>query len=404
MRLLRAAGLVLLLSAAACAPFGGLDSDKPRPPDQLVFKRVSFAELSDWSIADTRAAYGAFQRSCGKISARADGDALGGSAAYGTVGDWRAVCNVALQVPVQAEEGSRRFFETWFVPVQALNNDDPKGLYTGYYEPELNGSRKPGKRFSVPLYTRPSDLVQVDLGAFRATLKGERVAGRVEDGRLVPYQTRAQIVSSGLEPGSKVLAFVDDGIAAFFLQIQGSGRVRLDSGEVIRAAFDGVNGHPYMPIGRILIERGEIAREQMSMQSIRAWLEAHPDKAQALMNENPSYVFFKELPISDPAMGADGAQGVGLTAEASLAVDLKFHALGAPVWIDATSPSVRDGDSDQVFRHLVIAQDTGGAIRGPVRGDVYWGVDARAESIAGRMAHKGSMFVLLPKPVAQRLN
>jgi membrane-bound lytic murein transglycosylase A len=151
-----------------------------------------------------------------------------------------------------------------------------------------------------------------------------------------------------------------------------------------------------------LIERGEVRREEMSMQRIRAWLIANPAKAAGLMNENASYVFFKEQPIADPTLGAEGAQGVPLIPEASLAVDLKFHALGAPMWVEANAPS--DGGQDVPFRRLVVAQDTGGAIRGPVRGDVYWGAGARAENVAGRMAHRGRLFVLLPKSVAARLN
>ena len=405
MRAVRAAGAALVLFATACAPFGDIGRDSPKTPDDLlVFKRSSYADLKDWGSSDPRLAYQAFQRSCGKLSARADSDGFGGAAGYGTVSDWRPACQAALQLTQETPEGTRRFFETWFVPAQALNRDEAVGLFTGYYEPELNGSRVQNSKFSVPLLLRPKDLVQVDLGAFRPALKGERVAGRVVDGKLVPYATRAQIVAGGYSAEPKPLAYVDDGIAAFFLQIQGSGRIRLTNGETIRAAFDGQNGHPYVAIGRVLIERGEIQRGQVSMQSIRAWLVAHPAKAQALMNENPSFVFFKELPIADATMGADGAQGVALTSEASLAVDLKFHGLGAPIWIDATSPAANESVKDEVLRRLVVAQDTGGAIRGPVRGDVYWGVGAKAESIAGRMAHKGSMFVLLPKSVAQRLN
>lgn len=403
MRAVRAAGAALLLVAAACAPFDDLGRDKTSAPDLLVLKRTSFSVLADWTSSDVRPALQAFQRSCVKLKARADTQGFGGVPAYGTVGDWRLACSSALQAEVQSADAARGFFETWFVPAQAFNGDEERGLYTGYYEPELEGSRKRSARFNVALHARPSDLVQVDLGAFRPALKGERVAGRVQDGKLVPYATRAQIVSSGL-PGTSAIAFVDDAAAAFFLHIQGSGRVQLESGEVIRAAYDGQNGHPYTAVGRVLVDRGEIARDKLSMQSIRAWLDAHPGKAEALMNENPSYVFFKELPIADPVMGAEGAQGVALMPEASLAVDLKFHALGAPVWIDATSPAADEGAADDVLRLLVVAQDTGGAIRGPVRGDVYWGFGARAESIAGRMAHRGRMFVLLPKSAAQRLN
>jgi membrane-bound lytic murein transglycosylase A len=396
MRLSRAVTAAFLILTAACAPLSGVVGDKPA--DELMLERTSFAKLDDWAASDPNAALIAFTGSCKRLVKRNDADAFGGISAYGTVGDWRNVCNAALQTP----GNGRQFFEAWFEPVMASNRGEEIGLFTGYYEPELNGSRKADGKFTTPLYTRPGDLVAVDLGSFRPSLKGERIAGRVDEGRLVPYATRGQIVSSGLSGRSNPLVYVDDPIGAFFLQVQGSGRVKFANGEVIRVAYDGQNGHPYTGIGRVLIDRGEVKREDMSMQRIRSWLLANPAKADALMNENASYVFFKEQPIADPSLGAEGAQSVPLTPEASLAVDLRFHGLGAPMWIDATAPAEAGGNV--VFRRLVIAQDTGGAIRGPVRGDVYWGAGARAEEIAGRMAHRGRLVVLLPKAVAARIN
>jgi membrane-bound lytic murein transglycosylase A len=387
-----------ILLAAACAPLDGPTGEKTSTPDELVLRRASFATFDGWQAADLKAALVAFNRSCGKLSARGDADAFGGGAAYGTVGEWRGACNAA-----QGARDARQFFEAWFEPALASNRGEEIGLFTGYYEPELNGSRTAGGRFRTPLHTRPTDLVMADLGAFRPALKGERVAGRVEKGQLVPYMTRGQIVAGGLDGRAPVIAYADDAAGVFFLHVQGSGRVKFANGEVVRVAYDGQNGHPYTAIGRILIERGEVRREDMSMQRIRSWLDANPSKAAQLMNENASYVFFKEQALADPSLGAEGAQGVALTAEASLAVDLKFHALGAPMWIEANAPSDAVGQSVPL-RRLMIAQDTGGAIRGPVRGDVYWGAGARAENVAGRMAHKGRLFVLLPKSVAARLN
>ncbi len=400
----RAFGAALLILATACAPLGGPELEKAAVPDELVLSRVEFSALADWQTSDARAAVSAFVGSCRKLLARGDGDAFGGIAAYGAVSEWRGACNAALQLKPSSAENARQFFEAWFQPAQASNRAEPIGLFTGYYEPELNGHRKARGKFQTPLYTRPSDLVSVDLGTFRPALKGERVAGRVDAGKLVPYATRADIVGAGLKGRSRIIAYVDDAVDAFFLQVQGSGRVKLKSGETIRVAYDGQNGHPYAAIGRLLIERGEVKREEMSMQRIRRWLNDNPSKAAALMNENPSYVFFKELPIADPSLGADGAQGVALTPEASLAVDLKFHGLGAPMWVDANAPADVTTAADVPFHRLLIAQDTGGAIRGPVRGDVYWGAGERPESVAGRMAHKGKLFVLLPKSVAARLN
>jgi membrane-bound lytic murein transglycosylase A len=398
MRISPTISAVAVILLAACAPLSGPVADKGAPSDELVLRRAAFSTLDGWQSADLSGALKAFVASCRKIEARADSDGFGGVAAYGSAGEWRGACAAAPQ----AGGDPRRFFEAFFQPAIASNRDEQVGLFTGYYEPELTGSRVAGGRFATPLLTRPGDLVMAELGAFRPALRGERIAGRVEGGRLVPYLTRGEIVAGGLRGRSSVVAYVDDPVGAFFLQVQGSGRVRFANGEIIRVAYDGQNGHPYTAIGKILIERGEVRREEMSMQRIRDWLIANPAKAASLMNENASYVFFKEQPIADPTLGAEGAQGVPLIPEASLAVDLKFHALGAPMWVEANAPS--DGGQDVPFRRLVVAQDTGGAIRGPVRGDVYWGAGARAENVAGRMAHRGRLFVLLPKSVAARLN
>ena len=403
MRAAKALGATILILMSGCAPVSEPEPEKPALPDELSLSVTGFASLPGWASADARPAFGAFVASCKRLVARDESEAFGGVAAYGAVREWRPACSAAAHGGSQSEAASRQFFETWFAPAQAANRREPVGLYTGYYEPELKGSRKPKGHFQTPLYARPNDLVSVDLGVFRPTLKGERIAGRVDGVKLVPYATRADIVGHGLKGRSKIVTYVDDPVGAFFLQIQGSGRVRFKDGKVVRVAYDGQNGHKYTAVGRILVDRGEIAREQLSMQSIRAWLGANPTKARELMNENASFVFFKELPIADARLGADGAQGVALTPEASLAVDLRFHGLGAPMWIDANAPS-EDGKTAAPFQRLVVAQDTGGAIRGPVRGDVYWGAGAKAEAIAGHMAHKGKLYVLLPKPVAARLN
>ena len=404
--MLRHANAVLLaLSVAACVPV----ADKPgqtgpaREPT-LAFKRSSFSALEGWGEGAFLAAHGAYLRSCRSLAVRLPSSPLGGDKAYGTVADWQEACRAAGAQPVKTDGEARAFFESGFGVVQALNGDEEKGLFTGYYEPELNGSRQRGGRFMTPLHQRPADLVEVDLGQFRPHLKGERVAGRVEGGRLVPFAARREIVSQAAGSAATPLVFVDDAVGAFFLHIQGSGRIKLDTGESIRAAYDGQNGHAYTAIGRVLVDRGEIQREALSMQSIRAWLVANPEKADALMSENASYVFFKEVPLGDPSVGANGAQGVPLTPEASLAVDLRFHALGVPMWVDGRSPAENADADDVELRRLFIAQDTGGAIRGPIRGDVYWGAGARAESIAGRMAHKGRLHVLLPKALVSKLD
>ena len=397
------AATLTLTVLAACAPTGAPVLPQA-PVDKLIFQATSFAALDQWSASDPRPALAAFAASCAKIVHRPDADAFGGGVEYGTVGDWKPACAAALNARDLPADAARGYFGQWFAPAVATNHGDAVGLFTGYYEPELNGSRKKQGRFQTPLLARPADLVMVDLGAFREALKGERIAGRIDGGKLVPYAKRGDIVAGALGPRTHPLVYVDDPVDAFFLQVQGSGRVKLGDATTIRVGYDGQNGYPYTAIGRLLVERGAIARDQLSMQSIRAWLVAHPGEARSLMDENASYVFFKELEIANPNDGAPGSEGVPLTAEASLAVDTRFHGLGAPMWIEAHAPAPDAAKPDIEFRRLLVAQDTGGAIRGPVRGDVYWGAGKTAESVAGRMAHKGKLIVFLPKPVAAKLS
>jgi membrane-bound lytic murein transglycosylase A len=373
----------------------------PTVPLSLRLGAVSFAELQGWVANDPKAALEAFRRSCVAISTKPDEAPMGGVNYAGTAGDWRQLCLAASAIPSDDAQAVRTFFETEFVPYRVAQSSG-MGLFTGYYEPQLRGSRTKQGPYQTPLYGIPGDLVNVDLGLFRETLRGQRIVGQVANGRLIPYPARAEIEGSGL-PYAKPLLYVDDAIDAFFLQIQGSGRVVLDDGSVVRAAYAAQNGRSYTAIGAVLIQRGELKREEVSMQSIRAWLSAHPEEAPRIMNANASYVFFTEQSLGDPLLGAAGAQGVPLTPEASLAVDLSFHALGVPVWLEMATPNPDATMPDRTFESLLVMQDTGGAIRGPVRGDVYWGYSEDAASIAGRMRSEGRMTVLLPKAVAMRL-
>ncbi|MBI1329010.1 MAG: murein transglycosylase [Alphaproteobacteria bacterium] len=405
-RNLQIAIAALLLIAAAIAAWFILRKPAPPPEPQVAGMRLvpaTFADLPDWKTSDARAALSAFRRSCAVIGKKSALSSMGGAGYAGTAGDWRGACAAAPSTSADAQT-ARRFFETWFVPVAVSSGDTKEGLFTGYYEPELKASRTRHGAYETPLYGLPPDLVMVDLASFAEILKKpdipkERIAGRVVDHRLVPYPTHAQINAGALKD-APVLVYAEDPVAAFFLHIQGSGRVVLDDGTAIRLAFAGTNGRAYTAIGRTLIQRGELSRETVSLQSIRAWLEAHPKDAQGVMESNESFVFFQEEPMADPSLGANGSEGVPLTAEASLAVDQRMHALGTPVYLVADVPN---GDGEEPFHRLLVAQDTGGAIRGAVRGDVYWGAGARAETIAGKMKARGTLFVLLPKPVAAAL-
>jgi len=289
-------------------------------------------------------------------------------------------------------DDARQFFERDFAPYSVSAGEVRDGLFTGYYEPQLHGSRSQHGAYHTPVYGLPLDLVTVDLGAFRDNLSGEHIAGRVTDHKLVPYDTRANIDTNGLRT-APVMFYADDPVAVFFLHIQGSGRVVFDDGTVARVAYAGTNGRPYTAIGRTLIAQGELERGKVSLQSIRAWLKSHPERARAIIESDASFVFFKETPLGDPALGSPGAEEVPLTPGASIAVDAKIHPLGVPFFIATTTP---DG---KPLNLLAVAQDVGGAIRGVVRSDIFFGFGNHAETLAGEMKQSGRMYVLIPKSV-----
>lgn len=387
-----ASGLALA-GAFLLAPRG------PKAPETpvLALAPATFADLPGWSEDQAAEAWPAFRLSCARLLKRKPETSLG---IAGTVADWVPACTEAMALEAPDSGTVRDFFEDRFRPVQALNGATGQGLFTGYYEPELAGSLTPDEGNATPLYRRPGDLVQVDLGDFREELKGQRIAGRVKDGRLKPFEDRAGITGGALSGQGLELVWVASPVEAFFLEIQGSGRVRLADGSIMRVGFDGQNGHPYVALGKVMLADGLLERGRVTMQSIKAWLNAHPDQAAALMNRNPSYVFFRDL---GPGPGPLGAQGLALTAGRSLAVDRKFFPLGVPVFLDTTLPPAREGEAAPAFRRLMVAQDTGGAIRGPVRGDVFFGAGAEAERLAGAMKQEGRWWWLLPAPVAASL-
>lgn len=372
----------------------------PAPKAVLALRAVAFADLDDWASTDPRGARDAFQRSCAHLLALPPSTALSGTGYGGVTGDWSATCR---QVPQTADaKALRHWFEANFVPFAVGRGETAEGLFTGYYEPELNGARTAHGGYRTPVYGRPDDLIDVDLGAFRDALRGEKIAGRIEGHRLVPYATRAEIDRDGL-PHAPVLFFADDPAAVFFLQLQPAGRIRFENGLVERVAYDGQNGQPYTAIGRVLLQQGQLERSKVSMQAIHAWMDSHPRDARRLMEEDKSFVFFRELPLGDPNVGGSGAEGVPLTPESSIAVDDRFHPLGAPFYIVAQAPDADASRPDRPLRQLFVAQDVGGAIRGPVRADVFFGDGRDAASKAGRMKSRGIMYVLLPHALAKRV-
>jgi membrane-bound lytic murein transglycosylase A len=356
-----AVALVIVLAAVVYRHYYPL-------PSKLTLRATRFARLESWDDDHVAAVLPAFLKSCGVIMAREDAapvDAVTKSSDFGTVGDWRPLCAQAA-VLSSDDAAARKFFETSFTPLLAGNNGNSDGLFTGYYEIILNGSRRREGPYQTPIYRRPPDPKAYS-------------RAQIDDGALA---------GKGLE-----LLWVDDPIGAYFLQIQGSGVVRLTDGKTLRLGYDGGNGHPFVSVGRLLVQRNEVPLKDMTMQTLREWIASHGAAGKALIREDPSFVFFKEIAGDGPY----GAERVVLTAERSLAVDRRFIPFGIPIWLDATQRFTTG-----TIRRLVIAQDTGGAIKGPVRGDFYWGSGDEAGREAGAMNASGHYYLLVPQAVAAR--
>ncbi|HYD58637.1 MAG TPA: MltA domain-containing protein [Burkholderiales bacterium] len=297
---------------------------------------------------------------------------------------------MARTIPPGDESAARQFFESAFRPYALFTGEGiDTGLITGYYEPIIEGSRAPTARHRYPIFGVPEDLVVVDLASINPDVRNMRLRGRLEGRRLVPYASRAEIDAKGAAFPAPVVAWASDPVELFFLQIQGSGQVRLPDGERMRVGYADQNGHPFRSLGRHLVERGELALDQASMQGIKAWASANPAKLQEALNQNPSYVFFRELPASGAPLGA---LGVPLAPGYSIAVDRRFVPLGAPVYLSTTYPL-----SEVPLERLMAAQDTGGAIRGVVRADFFWGTGPEAGEAAGRMRQQGRLWLLWPR-------
>lgn len=351
---------------------------KPVEKVQKTLNPTVFTAVPGWEQDDLRQAWPAFLTSCQVLVKKED---------------WREPCTIARDVSASDAKAIRTFFEAFFVPHQVLNADgSEQGLVTGYYEPLLRGSRKRGGPYQTPLHRVPDDLLSIDLADVYPELKGMRLRGRLVGSKVIPYPARAELVQSAALSG-KELFWVDDAVEAFFLQVQGSGRVQLmDEKDTVRVAYGDQNGYPYKSIGRYLVDKGELKLAQASAQGIKAWVAANPSRKTELLNVNPSYVFFREEKLLDPKVGPKGAMGLPLTPQRSIAVDAQFVPLGAPVFLATTQPG-----SEIALQRLMLAQDTGGAIKNPVRADFFWGFGAEAGEKAGRMKQSGMMWVLLPK-------
>lgn len=376
--LLRRLALVCLpLFFAACAQ---LPTPKPPPPPKAEgpasYRLSEWTALPGWREDDLTAAWGAFLQSCRSPKNQAV---------------WQETCAAAAQLNAPSSDEIRGFFEARLVPYRIVNPDGSEdGLITGYYEPLLNGSRSRSARYRYPLYGVPDDLLTIDLASVYPELKNMRLRGRIEGRKVVPYWDREEIDDGALGAKGKELFWVDDAIDLFFLQIQGSGRIRLPDGTLARVGYADQNGHPYHSIGKRLVDSDELPLEKASMQGIKDWAKRNPSKLKELLDYNASYVFFRELPAQEG--GPLGALGVPLTDARSIAVDPRYIPLGTPVYLAASWPN-----SDRPLQRLMQAQDTGGAIRGAVRADFFWGFGPEAGKLAGAMKQRGQLWLLLPK-------
>ena len=382
-----ALGLSLLLTACTTPPVPPVVVIPPTvtSPRQIIAPPVTpFAVskwelLPDWQSLDLVSSWPAFLQSCRVLKLKIH---------------WQDICANAEQLNNADSDALHTFYETWFTPFQVRNPDgSDQGMITGYYEPKLYGSRTKTARFRYPLYATPDDLLTIDLGEAYPQLKDMRLRGRLQGKRVVPYYSRAEIdaKADGINAlNARQLFWVDNAVELFFLQIEGSGRIELPDGKLMKVGYADQNGHPYVSIGKKLVEAGELKLEEASMQGIKSWAERNPDKLSALLAQNPSYVFFRESP--DSLSAPLGALGVPLTGEYSLAVDPRTIPLGAPVFLSTTYPN-----DNTPLNRLMLAQDTGGAIRGAVRADFFWGFGETAANRAVKMKQQGRMWVLFPK-------
>ncbi len=369
--------------------------DKDGIQPSVEFTPVPYEQLEGWRQDNPAEALTAFLRSCERLTDRPSEAQIGKHPLYGVTSDWRPACEAAAEAENSpSAQDARRFFEAWFQPFQVAVEGETEGLFTGYYEPRLNGSKTRSDHYSVPLYAMPDDLIRVDLGRFDPDLGGRSIRGRIDGRDFVPYHSRSDIDHGALANRDLELLWVDDEVDKFFLQIQGSGQIVLEDGSLVRVGYAEQNGQPYRAIGRDLVEIGALKPEDVSLQSIRDWLIAHPEQAKDIMARNKSYIFFRENTELDPSDGPLGAQNVPLTAGRSLAVDPRHIPLGAVLWLETTAPWP---DGERPLHRLMVAQDTGGAIKGAVRGDVFWGAGEQAEAIAGRMKSQGRFFVFVPR-------
>jgi membrane-bound lytic murein transglycosylase A len=361
----------LLVLAVAASLLGCAGWFAPPPG---IGREVAWSKLPGWEQDRHAAAWPALLKSCEKLGTR---DAA-----------WENICLAVRALETPDDAAARLFFETHFRAHRIHPDHGRDGLITGYYEPVLNGSRTRNDQYRWPIYKRPDNLLTIDLASLYPELKGRPVRGRLEGNRVMPYYSRAEIGMARQPLAGNELLWVEDPVELFILQVQGSGRVRLPDGSQVAIGYADQNGHPYRSLGGRLIEMGELTREEVTLARIREWLAAHPEETGTLLNNNPSYIFFTQRDVA--LDGPLGSLGVALTPERSIAADPSYIPPGVPVWLDAAWP---DGTP---LQRLALAQDTGGAIKGAARADLFIGRGTEAGRLAGEMKQRGHLYVLLP--------
>lgn len=365
----------------------------PVRPLQGQYTPSSWANLPGWAADDGEYLWLGLVNNCRGLMRPISGSLT--IPARATPQDWHAVCEQVAQMGFDVDtQTAKQFMQDNLQPWLVSGSNGNQGLVTGYYEPIVRGSRSQGGAYQWPMYAAPRDLLTIDLGTVYPELAGKRIRGKLEGNKVVPYDTREQISQRADKP--PVIAWLDDPVEAFFLQVQGSGRVLLEDGSSLRLAYANHNGRPYTSIGRWLADRGELALNQASMQNIKKWAQNNPDRVHEMLNSNQAMVFFREERIADEATGPKGAYGIPLIGQRAIAVDPTFVPLGTPVFLATTYPG-----SSEPLRRLVYAQDTGAAIKGSSRADFYWGSGDEAGQQAGRMKQQGTMWVLWPKQAGE---
>ena len=370
----------------------------PPSHDQLTLTRAAWKDLPGWTDDKLAQAVPSFLASCAVIATLGDAEPVGHDGHGGLARQWRRACAGAAKLPAGDDAAARTFFEREFVPWQAAGKAGPEGKLTGYFVQQIKASRKKGGKYQTPILARPKDLVMIDLSQFVGDAHGRRLWGRHDDkGTIVPFFTRAEIRKGALEDQKLEIMYADNPLDVLFAHIEGSAKAIMDDGSVVWLEFAGKNGRAYKGVGKVLKEKGVLTGAYNgTMPGIRKWFVDNPTKFDEIVDQNASFVFFKE----SSKAGAVGSQGVTLTTRRSMAIDRAFIAHGTPIWVDGRMPVV--GKTGTVpYRSLLVAQDTGGGILGAVRGDIYWGDDAVAEDLAGRMGGPGRYWLLLPKGVSK---